>query len=249
MSVASEFPVGALERSADGFACTLTVALPSGEHVPFNLEMRPGYANHVVTKERALRRLPMCCPERHIVPGGLFCMNWIGGDPQPVIDTDSARTWWASLWDYLTRQEAAAKIRRWPGPVRAHGAAAIHQDRAERCATKLGHGVLTRLAQGDFKTRVDQRRGRNRIELLAGGEIVNRIHVSNRTLTNHQMRCLCINGVEANVNIERCEDHAMTLALLIDALYRWTAAEREYIAQLRAGGTKCCHTLDHCPLK
>lgn len=249
LAVAGEFSVSAIARRESGFECTLTVALPSGEHVAFDLEVSPGIADHLNIKERASGRLPRCCPDRHITPRNSFCLNWISGDPQPVIDRDSARSWWASLWDYLTRQITAGKIGRWPGPARAHGKAVIYQDRAERCAAKLGEDAQANLAQGRFETRIDQRRGRNRIELLLGESTINRIRVVDRMLTNYRTPCLCPKGIATGVSIGSCDDHAGALAGLIDAIHRWNTSEKEYFVELRKGGIKCCQTLRHCRLK
>jgi hypothetical protein len=249
LSVASEFPITDVVQTESGFQCCLTVALPSGLSVPFELEVRPGLPDHLAVKERLPGRLPRRCPERHITPRNEFCLHWVFGDPQPIVDAESARRWWALLWDFLTRQEAAAKLRRWPGPGRAHGKAVRHQDRAERSAAKLGADVLASMHEGQFATRLDQRRGRNRIELRRNGKLVNRIQLPNRTLTDRRAPCLCSQGVQSKGPIGGCEDHAETLASLVDAVHRWADAEKEYFDQLRGAGVTCCRTLDRCPLR
>lgn len=248
-SVAPEFPVGDWVVEQDRVRFELSVALPSGERIPFKLEAWPGIANHVFVKEVMPERLPSFCPERHINSDGSFCIHWIGGDPRPVVDAASARVWWGSLWDYLTRQVTAAKLRRWPGPVRAHGSAAEHQDRAEACAQTLGDPLLSQLTDGALRTRVDRRRGRHRVELRMNGKLLNRINLPTRTLTNLQMRCLCTQGAEAKMRIQTCGRHAQVLETLIDSLHQWHTLEEKYMAALRVAGVRCCGTLNLCPLK
>jgi hypothetical protein len=249
IAVACEFPVTSLEVRESGFDCTLTVALPSGVCIPFDLEICPGASEHLSVREQLPGQLPRCCPDRHITPRSWFCLNWIAGDPHPVVDAASARSWWALLWDFLTRQITAGRIGRWSGPMRAHGEAVIYQDRAERCAAELGARLLAEVSEGDFRTRSDQRRGRNRIELLKNDVVVNRIHAHDRTLTNHEMSCPCPRGNASKVPIKHCEGHAVTFAALIDALHRWTRAEREYFSRLREARITCCKTLHRCGLR
>jgi hypothetical protein len=248
-SVAIEFGVEDLTEAPERLTFTFPVTLPSEECIAFRLEARPDSANHVSAREQTPERLPGCCPERHINRGGSFCMNWQDGDPFPVEDGRSARAWWALLWDFLTRQMTAAKLRRWPGPVRAHGIAANHQDRAEQCAARLGGALTSQLARRLFVTRLDQRRGRNRIELVVGEEVVNRINLPARTLANTAMPCPCAAGHARAVPIRDCQTHARDLAELIDAVHHWRRGEEAYVEDLEARGVRCCGSLDRCPLK
>lgn len=249
VSVASDFPVGGLVVEQDRIQFELSVVLPSGQIVPFKIEARPGVTNHVIAKEVTPERLPRFCPERHVNSDGSFCINWIAGDPRPVVDSASARAWWGSLWDYLALQITASKLRRWPGPARAHGSAAEHQNRAETCARTLGEPLLSQVTRGLLRTRIDRRRGRHRIELRMNGKLLNRINLPARTLTNLQMRCPCAEGSASKTRIQACDGHAKVLATLIDSMHQWHTLETKYIAAMRNGGVRCCGTLNHCPLK
>lgn len=249
VSVASEFPVSHLDRVADRVTFQLAIAMASGEVVPFKIAASPGPAQHVIAREIEPKRLPAFCPERHINSDGSFCINWIQGDPRPVVDTESARAWWASLEDYLRLQVAASKLRRWPGPAWAHGHAAEYQRSAEAHARTLGEPLLSQVTHGSLTTRLDYRRGHNRIELRANGEVLNRINLPFRKLTNLQMPCPCPEGTKTKRPIGQCGQHAEVLAALIESLHRRKKAEDKYIADLRKKHIRCCGTLDRCPLK
>lgn len=81
-----------------------------------------------VREQEARRRLPMYCPERHIVGKGEFCIGLPLVD-LPVPETDAgASAWWARLRGFLLLQDAANVLGTWPKEnAWPHGEAAIYE--------------------------------------------------------------------------------------------------------------------------
>lgn len=242
--VATEFQVSEL-TTADQFArFTFLITTVSGEEVPFGLEAWNGTGNHVSAREKGTSHLPLCCPERHINRDGSFCLNWIDGDPRPVLDAATARQWWASLWEFLRLQLVAAKLRVWPGPARAHGDAARYQSEAERNLLSFA-SLAAEFERGELRTVVDHSRGRMRIALTRNGELVNRINFKDRSLTNLEMPCPC----PVKKPIKACGTHAADLASLIYSLHRWHKEEQAYMCGMRSERICCCRTMTGCTLR
>jgi len=83
------------------------------------------------------RRFPEFCMERHINPGGTFCLEY--GSEDRLGGVDAANRWWSSLETFLHNQEYAAKRRKWPlAAGLSHGEAALEQLAMEELAKPLG---------------------------------------------------------------------------------------------------------------
>lgn len=247
-AVASEFSATELEQQPGKSRYELALRLPSSETVVYSLEVINYASGKVTVKERPRKRLPACCPERHINAGGTFCLNWEAGDPLEIVDGQSARSWWSLLTAFLRRQEAVARIRKWIGPSYAHGEAAAFQREAERAAANLGKEFESLLDEGQLQLRRDQRHGKDRIELLRNLEVVARLNPSTKELTNASMACVCALG-RSGSSISDCGTHANDLKTLITSLGKWRKFEAQFIEDLKRRGTKCCGTLDSCPLR
>ncbi|WP_439570377.1 E2 domain-containing protein [Roseovarius mucosus] len=90
-----------------------------------------------VREEPAHRRFPEFCMERHINPGGTFCLEY--GSEDSLGDADAANRLWSSLETFLHNQEYAAKRREWPlAAGLSHGEAALEQLAMEELAKPLG---------------------------------------------------------------------------------------------------------------
>jgi hypothetical protein len=82
-------------------------------------------------------RLPSVCYDRHIQPGGYFCLGLDAGRLVEV--ATSARNWWSSLSEYLRIQAVAAATGRWPRTMELdHGDAGYHHQKALAAAATLG---------------------------------------------------------------------------------------------------------------
>ena len=66
-------------------------------------------------KETNSPRWPRFCPERHINPGGDFCLG-VDADVPIVSDAETASQWWGILENHLRLQFRADKQNRWPAP-------------------------------------------------------------------------------------------------------------------------------------
>ena len=245
---ASEFGIQTPDAEDGPIPVTVDLIRPSGASVRYSLELDIAGDNEVRARERSPRRLPDRCPERHINEDGWFCTHWAEGDPYPVLDVQAARGWWTLLLSYLERQETASRLRKWPGPTRAHGDAARYQSRAEQIATGFGTAFARDLRNGVFKVVADRKRGRRRIELFRLGKRVNRISLPSGTLVNPRFPCPCDSADPQRDAIDECGVHGLELAQFIDALYRWRTLESRFIRNLRNRREKCCGTLDTCPL-
>jgi hypothetical protein len=246
-SVAEAFQVRDIGTEGSRWHCEVNVPLPSHETVVYRLAVWQAGDGKVGVKELPGGRLPVGCPERHINPGGSFCLNWSEGDPLSIFDEEGARTWWALLNSFLTRQETAATLRRWVGPAFAHGAAAAHQHAAELAAAKLGENFVSRLNERALSVRQRRQHWGVRTELLDGKNVIARLLADGETLSNKQMLCVCKG--RPSLPISKCGTHLEDLTRLIIGLNEWRKAEQQYFRELKKARVRCCGTLDHCPLK
>ncbi|MBY0238534.1 MAG: hypothetical protein K2X55_04395 [Burkholderiaceae bacterium] len=202
-------------------------------------------------KEFGSKLLPSFCPERHINPGGSFCMYWEGSEQLDVVDESSAKVWMETLIQFLRLQERAAQIRRWPShKAWAHGGAAKYQLHALEAASALGNSFLTKLEAGALSVNICPRRGRNPdsiIEVKQDGIYLFSIWKSRRMLVNRRRKCFCgVNGSRRSKRIGRCKNHAAAALALAEGLLAWKTADKQFWESLQ--GAKCCGTCDGCPL-
>ena len=224
---------------------------PSGAPAPDYLIKVDATDAWIAAREVTPVRLPAFCPERHINPGGSFCLFWAEEEPLRIESTDSAGTWWSKLLVFLRRQESARALRRWPGKEdsRAHGEeAARYQAYAERLAAEMGPRFAARLREGRFRVNRKPPHGRERLRLtLDGRRFVSVIDSLPRVITLRQ-RCKCDGAITSKLPLRSCGNHAQALARFALSLERQEQAEKRFFAEIRAANLKCCGTIDDCPL-
>ena len=225
-----------------GFDLTLALAVrqSDGRIAPYRLLVEAG--RHVVrVREATPLRLPTECYERHITPGGWFCMNHPSADPLEVVDAPSAQRWWDVLLGYLRRQEQAARTKRWPGRAWAHGRAATAQWAAERAAAALGAGFDAALAAGRLKVVASRKGGGPFLELWRDGRRLYSVWSEPRRVATLRQSCLCGSGRP----LRACGDHAHQAAELACELMRWVKEEARFWEREKGG--VCCGTMKSCP--
>lgn len=80
--------------------------------------------------------LPAWCPERHVNPGGSFCLGLNAGNN--IGDLTDAAAWWRKVEVFLECQEVAHNTGRWPLHIQlSHGEAGAIQLQAEEIAKTL----------------------------------------------------------------------------------------------------------------
>lgn len=201
-------------------------------------------------REETPRHLPKFCAERHIDPGGSFCLSWPARDPLTVIDRESASRWWATLLVFLNHQETAERLKRWPGPARAHGDAASAQEAALAAVEALGERFRFLLADGRLSTyRGKGRLGRKTMLLLDRKRLLAVDGRRRRVLRRRGTSCPCSIAPEPLRSVRACGKHEQALVALTLALEAWRVAEAEFTRGLIAAGVKCCGTVRECPLQ
>ncbi|WP_352230504.1 E2 domain-associated cysteine-rich protein [Rhizobium sp. CG5] len=233
------------ERAIYGVCPPSASGAPSPE---FILEIsREG--ERVSVKEAEATLLPSFCAERHINPGGTFCLNWGEVEPTQIEDHEEAEAWWGKLLTFLLRQRSAAALRRWPGKAdaRAHGSEAAHlQAMAEQNAAALGPKFVALLR--DDRLRLGRGRRRDRIALLQDGRRVVTVVPAVRRVMTLRQRCKCDHADVRRLPLASCGDHARLIAELVLNMDGWRKAEADFYTYLRASRQVCCGTMDECPL-
>jgi len=247
-SVAPEFGA-TLSNGAGAVDATIEISLPSGKTRSFALLLTIHDYYVFVQEQKASPQLPQCCPDRHINPGGTFCLGWKDDSPSEVRDEAAARRWWSAVVRFLSRQINASYRRKWAGQEydRAHGDAAVHQAAAEAAAEKLGPNFSGRARRGDFTVRLDEHLRGPRIELWGDGRRLARITKRGGSLVGGHTYCPC--DPSGKIEISRCQDHAEHLESYISSYYRWCISEEKFMQDLANHGIPCCGTLDSCGLK
>lgn len=218
-------------RRADGCVCIYSLTLAAG-------------GGQVSAKERHPLRLPASCPERHINKDGTFCLTWQRGEPLLVRNAEEAQTWWATLLQFLRKQEIAAQRKRWPGKAWAHGEAALYQHLAEESAAALGPRFVSALEAGRLNVRKKPGPSGRFLQLRDGERRLYSVWEKFRRVATQGQSCLC---GRRHVQLRECGAHASNAADLVFALIDWKRAERDFWKGYR--GVSCCETMADCPLQ
>ncbi|WP_299006085.1 E2 domain-associated cysteine-rich protein [uncultured Caulobacter sp.] len=234
---------GARVLSHQGRALLVLVQLrrSSGKVTPYHLHVEVTRGD-VLVREHTPERLPAFCPDRHINPGGGFCLGYSETDPQRIEDDEGVVLWWRKVLKFLALQETAARLGRWPTTVEwAHGSAAVHQARAERCAEALGHHFVEALGRRRLQVR---RRGNAPafVTLREGERRLYSVWVKPGRVATLRQRCVCGSGKALNA----CADHAAMAAGLVQALMDWNEAEKRFWKAMRQ--QTCCGSMPDCPM-
>ncbi len=201
------------------------------------------------------RRFPEFCMERHINPGGTFCLEY--GSEDRLGDIDAANRWWSSLETFLHNQEYAAKHGEWPlAAGLSHGEAAIEQLAMEELAKPLGW--TDELLGGMFRSRgwLAQKLPRATKKL---DRVVNARSPCPRGCT-WKHKSLRKNSCETDSCETGCrKPHKPVLRAncpnrqIIEEIvlreHRRRAIEAAIVADLREKKTQCCGTMKNCPLR
>lgn len=245
--IAPGFSAKEVDRTGESSRFEVEVALASGVRVVYVLRVDAISNSRVTVKEDKVSRLPKCCPDRHINPGGTFCLSWDAVEPLRIDSQTAAEKWWDFLTRFLRCQEAASALRKWACPGYAHGDAASYQRDAEQAAARLGSSATSLLDEARLSTRRRENHGRARIELLRDGIVLARVHSKTGQIINPNALCICGERSPA-VPLSECGDHAAAVGRLAVSLQAWRTADFKFVNQLRDAGIKCCKTLDSCSL-
>lgn len=244
--VARQFGATCMRSAADA-RITMVIPEPSGQSCEFDL-IATARGDRVTVREReGARRLPTACPDRHINPGGSFCLGWGASDPSNVRDEATAQRWFSILMRYLLHQLAASKSGRWPGRehARAHGDAARHQAEAEELVAQLGSDLAVDLYRGALSVSRDSWPGTPTWRLVRSGQVIAHWFDGSVRMVTPEPHCPCGSTLALN----GCGDHAALLSRLIDAMRRWHEEEAGFYSGLVAAGIVCCGGLKVCGLR
>lgn len=209
----------------------------------------------LIAREASLgARMPSFCAERHINPGGSFCLFF--GSDDPVKNAEEATQWWHGLLIFLQHQQYADRFGRWPADAQmSHGEAAGPQMEMEEIATELGWGA--EVISGMFRNEgwladdlpnLKTRQGRfiNGRSPCPRGCTRKHAPFSKHSCSRNNCRSDC---KKRHSPILRCDcPHRKEVAQLIDLECERLKREQEITAWLLGKGTKCCGTMRECPL-
>lgn len=237
-----------LKSSSSGIL-NLPIKLVSGREIPYTLRLDQAGAR-VSAREETPKNLPTFCPERHINPGGTFCLYFPGATQLDVVDEATATVWLEAVYKYLKLQDRARTKRAWPNSAHwAHGSAAQHQAKAQAAACALGPRFSEGLAEGLLSIRERQSRSKRIIlDLWFGDSMLYSIWEGTQKVIRQKQRCFCDDsGQKTPRRLRRCGAHAKNASALVIALRDWKKEEAVFNAQV--AGMKCCGTCDDCPLQ
>lgn len=243
-----DFGATELDRGNESIRVSLPVPLSDGRQPVFVLDVAFSGAS-ASAREAVPRHLPSYCPDRHINDNGSFCLFWRAVDDIKIDGPAAARAWLETLTRFLQLQVRAARLRCWPdGHGRAHGAAAIHQHRAEAAAARLGDPIASDMAEG--RLTVSRKGGGAEgvaIRVMKNGQRLFSVWERSRRAVNQRGPCLCTVGFgRRSVVLKSCADHASAAAELALELNEMVIAEERFWKS--AMGSPCCGTIDGCPL-
>jgi hypothetical protein len=191
------------------------------------------FGDEVMVSERSIgSMLPACCPERHINPGGSFCIGLRAGEG---ITDETAPAWWMKLHAFALWQETAEETGFWPSEAQlSHGQAGEMELAAENAADQLGLRVAYREAVA-FDTGI-----------IAVG--VRRINAKTGMLRNGRSACICGRTDRRARTLLRRDCHGNGFGCPIVLEHRRRTMVDEFWGTLRRSVT-CCGTMHECPLK
>ena len=188
-------------------------------------------------------RLPACCPDRHINPGGSFCISY--GSTKSIEDENEAKLWWEALHRYLKNQILANAVGLWPlTEGLSHGHDAVNTQRSIETLLSDRPSLLTEALQGMFRR--TGWLGATLPKFSRKGQLFGSPRVCPRK------RCSACRTANLNNHIEGkkpnlCPDIGLIRkACSLEAKRR--RQEKTFIQPL-IKRYKCCETLKHCSLR
>lgn len=198
--------------------------------------------------------LPKCCLERHINSDGTFCLHI--DSTKPILNSDSAITWWNSLRDYLNHQDYSSRRRKWPIHAQlSHGDAALVQLKMEELAEPLAwkQELLNSLFRGKgwLANELPRRRKDHSKLVNARAPCPRGCHTKHHPYKNQAcQRVKCAPGCKKRhhpILRVKCPHRALVEELvLLEHLRR--QMEDNVVTELRSKGVQCCRTMDDCAL-
>lgn len=247
VDAAPKFGGACAKTSETSALLDLPVKLVDGQVRSYSLRLIQ-HDKRLTVREEVPRHLPTFCPERHINPGGTFCLYFDQAADLRVLDETSADAWLETIYRYLKLQERVRLRREWPNKETwAHGEAAYHQLQAQMAAAELGRAFVTALADDAVQLRERTSNRRQILEVWVDEKHTYSVWVQEQRVMRLKQRCFCErSGARLPRRLRRCGDHAEQAAKLAFALYKWKEAEEAYWQAMR--DQQCCDTCDHCPL-
>lgn len=248
VEVAPKFGGTCAKTSETSALLDLPVKLVDGQVRAYSL-LLVQHDMRLTVREEAPYHLPPFCPERHINPGGTFCLYFDQAADLRVLDEPSAHAWMETVYRYLMLQERVRLRRQWPNKdTWAHGEAAYHQLQAQTVAAKLGKAFAAALADDSMQLRARTSNRRQILEVWVGETHMYSVWVQEQRVMRLKQRCFCgKSGARFPRRLRRCGDHAEQATKLTFAFYNWKKAEEAYWQAMR--DHQCCGTCDHCPLQ
>ena len=244
------------KRSNDSVQFSASPKTASGSgNAKYQLEAKHSkHGGICVLEQPAFRQLPAFCLERHINPGGTFCL-YLNSETE-LKTVDEAKQWWENLQAFLNNQRYADNYHVWPiGAGLSHGDAAHHQIAMEKIAEPLGWkqelwrsifrgkgwlaGRLPRIS-GDKKRILNARSPCPRGCTWKHGLL----RKNSCDLNSCHANCLKVHKPVLRAN---CPHRSKIDALVLHE-YERRRMEADIISKLRKDGKKCCGTMSFCPL-
>ena len=199
-------------------------------------------------------QLPKFCPERHINPGGSFCISY--GSTEPMSNDFAADSWWEQLRMLLVHQVYAGRHGVWPleGGL-CHGDAALIQEKMEELADPLGW--KDEILEGIFRNKgwlVDALpRASRRLDRLLnartpcprGCTIQRDLH--SRKSCRSKSTANCRTGDFVPMLRAECPNRA-SLEKIALLEHERRKLEQGFMMVIKEGGYACCGTMKNCPL-
>ena len=200
----------------------------------------------LTVRENKPLKLPAFCPQRHINPGGTFCLGYGDNFSNRVDNEDTAIVWLETLYRYLQMQTRAERLRVWPGDEWRHGSAAQYQKSAIEAAAL----IVPELKFSELSCRVVSVKERRIIEVLYSGAIIFRVWKNFQRVVNKKKPCICVlQHKQKRKRFGRCLDHADMATKLALALEQMDIKENEFWQDMLSFNLSCCNTCNYCPLK
>jgi hypothetical protein len=204
-----------------------------------------------VAEQPEARQLPFFCPERHINPGGSFCLFL--RSERPLESQEQTSAWWHALLSYLGNQVYAERFRIWPlESGLCHGSAATLQIEMETIASPLGwrDEILQGLfrAQGWLSDRLP-RSSKDQSWVVNGRTACPR---GCSKLRRRQGVCrsdsngVPLSGEKPILRVDCPNRSALERIVLLE--HARQRIERDLLSSLRLAGATCCQSMRNCPL-
>lgn len=193
------------------------------------------HSEYIYARETELgTQLPAQCYNRHIMPGGLFCLGL--GYQATVKSPDAARHWWQSLSEFLRLQTIATATGLWPRHMELdHGEAGRYHKLALDAAAELGISEEYELALIGEPS------------WISDGTV--RINKTGTRILNGRAICPLICGKSKSRLLRRdCCSKDAVLRLLKNDKIRSRLLTEFWNSEIQSK-TICCGTMKNCPLK